>query len=700
MNRMFFLEVPRIILVLLVWVAPLIAEDSFQTLVSFSRQFEHERLQANDAEVQTLDDGLEVRTGHEQRWPGVTIKAPHGVWDLSVLRTVAVELANPGDVSIKVFCRVDNPGADGKEHCLNGNISLAPRQSSTLYLNISPTPWLLSEPIEPNGLIGMRGNPEALDSDNFDPKQVSQIMFFVMAPKQAHRFQIKRIRVGGRLKGLDAERFIPFIDEYGQFIHDDWPGKTHSLTELQAQIEHERTDLITHSGPSDRNLYGGWATGPKFTATGFFYPKKVQGTWWLVDPEGCLFWSHGIDCVHASTSTPISDREDYFTDLPEAGSELTQFYGRGTWAPHGYYQTHTPYRTYDLNRANLLRKYGQDWNKTFNHLTHRRLRSWGLNTIANWSDSRIFLMRKTPYTDNLSFNAPVIEGSEGYWGKFYDVFDPAFRANFRKRLQGINNTSAGDPWCIGYFVHNEIAWGEELSLAQATLASPSEQPAKQMFLHDLKAKYQTIARLNEAWHTEHKRWEDLRQSKTQPDSPAAKEDLGLFYDKIADTYFRTIHDELANVAPNQLYFGCRFAWVNDRAARAAARYCDVVCYNRYAYSVADHRLPDEIDKPIIIGEFHFGALDRGMFHTGLRVTQSQADRAQKYRDYVYGALGNPYIVGTHWFQYKDQATTGRGDGENYQIGFLDICDRPNPEIVEAAREVGQRMYPLRMGQLK
>jgi hypothetical protein len=136
--------------------------------------------------------------------------------------------------------------------------------------------------------------------------------------------------------------------------------------------------------------------------------------------------------------------------------------------------------------------------------------------------------------------------------------------------------------------------------------------------------------------------------------------------------------------------------VNDRAARAAAKFCDVVGYNRYSYSVEDHRLPDEIDKPTIIGEFHFGALDRGMFHTGLKKTANQQDRADKYKSYVQGALRNPCIVGTHWFQYKDQATTGRGDGENYQIGFLDICDKPYPEIVNASREVGYNLYQYRL----
>jgi len=235
-----------------------------------------------------------------------------------------------------------------------------------------------------------------------------------------------------------------------------------------------------------------------------------------------------------------------------------------------------------------------------------------------------------------------------------------------------------------------------VSLAIAALISPAEQPAKKVFVEDLKAKYGTIEKLNATWDTEYANWDVLLQSRQAPDKKKAWADLTAFYTRTAETYFSTIRDELKKVAPNQLYMGCRFAWVNDRAARAATKFCDIVSYNRYSYSVAEQHLPDNIDMPIIIGEFHFGALDRGMFHTGLRKTTSQQDRADKYKSYVQGALQNPYIVGTHWFQYKDQATTGRGDGENYQIGFIDICDKPYPEIVRACREVGYDLYEYRL----
>jgi hypothetical protein len=681
-----------LLLVTVGWIShPLAADDNQQTLFHFDATFDTTRVHVTDAQVRQYDKALEVHTGHAERWPGITLRAPAGKWDLSSYWYIAVELTNPTEIPVKVFCRIDNPRADGTDHCVTESMTLGSHEAATLIVRFQPTPWHLSKPLD---LIGMRGHPEHLSK--IDPAYVTQILLFVTAPKVDHRFRVSRIMAGGRRKTLDADRFIPFIDTFGQFVHDDWPGKTHSLGDLISQVELERADLAVHPGPENRNAYGGWTAGPRLHASGFFRVEKYQGKWWLVDPEGCLFWSHGIDCVHASTTTPISDREQYFAALPEPNSPLASFYGTGSWAPHGYYQSHTPYRTYDLCRANLLRKYGPDYARRFQDLTHRRLRSWGLNTIANWSDRETFLMRRTPYTDNLSFDAPVIEGSTGYWGKFYDVFDPAFRGNLRRRAQAVSRTSANDPWCIGYFVHNEIAWGDALSLSLATLASPPQQPAKKVMLADLKAKYRQIGKLNEIWQTDHQSWDDLLAYTDLPDPQRAHDDLAAFYDKIADTYFRTIQEELKQVAPQQLYLGCRFAWVNDPAARAAARYCDVVCYNKYTYSVSDLQLPEGLDKALIIGEFHFGALDRGLFHTGLKSTLSQQDRAQKYTHYVQGALRNPSIVGTHWFQYKDQATTGRGDGENYQIGFLDICDRPYPEIVKAAREIARDMYRHRL----
>jgi hypothetical protein len=180
-------------------------------------------------------------------------------------------------------------------------------------------------------------------------------------------------------------------------------------------------------------------------------------------------------------------------------------------------------------------------------------------------------------------------------------------------------------------------------------------------------------------------------------------DLHEFDIIIADLYYKICNEELKAAVPDKLYLGSRndfhyypddkqYEWV----IYCAAKYCDVVSFNRYRFSVADLKLPDDIDKPVIIGEFHFGALDRGMPHTGLRSVKDQEQRSEAYISYVEGALKNPSVVGVHWFQYSDQAYTGRSDGENYQIGFVDICDYPYWETIGASRKIGYRLYQIRV----
>jgi hypothetical protein len=662
-----------------------------RVLFDFKPGFDVRAVATSDAKASLTDAGaLRIETSQKAQWPGVTLKAPQGKWDLSPYEYIALDVTNRGSSKVTVYCRVDNPGADGTKNCVTDQISVDPGAARTLKVRIFPVPWKLDKPLE---LVGMRGYP--VHEGKIDTANVTQLVVFVTQPKESYTFEIGNVRAAGQVQVLDASTFLPFIDEFGQYIHKDWPGKTHSQEDLVAHGRMEETDLQAHPRPQSWDKYGGWAAGPKLRGTGFFRVEKYRGKWWFIDPTGRLFWSHGIDCVRGGDSTPVTGRERYFRSLPGQDSPSVRFYGTANWAPVGYYKDHLPYKTYDLARANLLRKYGEDFEELSADITHRRLESWGINTIANWSDEQIGLMRRTPYVGTISFEARKLEGSEGYWGKFYDVFDSSFEQNLRARLEREKGRTADDPWCIGYFVHNELSWGDDTSLALAALASPADQPAKKTFICDLKAKYDAIEELNDVWGTKYESWDALLQNQQTPDKDKAREDMEAFYTKTAETYFSTIRRELKKTAPNQLYMGCRFAWVNDRAARAAIKFCDVISTNRYEYSVEDLKLPDNADMPVIIGEFHFGALDRGMFHTGLRSTDSQQDRAGKYAAYVRGALRNRHIIGTHWFQYQDQPTTGRGDGENYQIGFIDVCDNPYPEIVQAACDIGRSMYDYR-----
>ncbi len=676
-----------------------------QVLIDFDDSRASESINRQDAQITLVRDRqpavLQVDTKHKAQWPGITIPAPTGSWDLSAFETIVVPVTNRGTQPVTVYCRVDNPGGDGVKNCVTEHVQLQPNEKGQLNVGLRRRlPPVLAEK-----LFGMRGFPGGYQKEKgLDPAHITQLIIFVSQPTQDHSFEIGTIRAQDRhlvetWVDLPPEEFFPMIDQFGQFKHRDWPGKIHSLEQLRENAERERAELADEHGPADWNQYGGWKGGPQLDSTGHFYATKYRDKWWLVDPEGRLFWSHGVDCVGFSQgTTPITDREFYFADLPAADSPLARFYGQASWAPHNYYEDKGTYRTFNFAAANLLQKYGNDYPSIAANVIHQRLRSWNMNTIANWSDSQVYLLRRTPYVVSAgSDGAKSIEGSSGYWGKFPDPFDPSFRAALDRRMKWEQDKTAGDPWCIGYFVDNELGWGDEWSLAKSALASPPQQPAKQAFLADLKKKYATIEQLNAAWGTTHSSWDALAESRTPPDEAKAKEDLGAFYSRIAEEYFRQCREAVKAVAPHHLYLGCRFAWVNDRGAQAAAKYCDVIGYNLYIDSVAKFTLPDGVDMPVVIGEFHFGALDRGMFHTGLRPTANQQARAEAYRNYVTGALENPCLVGTHWFQYSDQATTGRGDGENYQIGLIDICDTPYPETIDAVRQVGGTMYSTRLG---
>ncbi len=652
-------------------------------------------VEKRDVEVSIKNGSLEIRSGHAVEWPGITLKAPAGEWNLSGYQSVACAITNTGANQVSVCCRIDNPGGDGQKNCVTERVTLEPGKSEVLSVSIAPPAHRVDKDIE---FVGMRGYPTR--KGRMDAEHITQIIIFVPKPQADHVFAIGTISAvhGNALaRTFKADTFLPFVDGFGQFRHADWPGKIHAEEELRKNIEAENVDLKTKPGPSCWDKYGGWAEGPQLKATGFFRAEKHEGKWWLVDPDGRLFWSHGIDCVHSGSSTPISLRENYFAELPDKNSPFSQFYGTGTWAPQGYYKDHVPYKVFDFAEANLYRKFGESWRQIHGERVHARLKSWGMNTIGNWSDENIYLQRKTPYTVAIHCQSKPIQGSSGYWGKFPDPFDPEFRKALKERFAKESGKSADDPWCVGYFVDNELDWGDATGLAEAVLASPPEQCAKKVFVEFLREKYKNdISALNAAWGADYPDWNALLPSVKVPDKAKAGADLGRFYAKIAETYFKTIKEELEAIAPSQLYLGCRFAWANDAAVAAAARYCDVITFNIYEYRCESKKLPGDLDMPLLIGEFHFGALDRGLFHTGLKEARDQNDRARLYNEYVSGALRNPQIVGTHWFQYKDQPLTGRGDGENYQIGFLDICDNPYAETVEASRKVAGEIYKLRI----
>ena len=722
---------------MLVLSVPALAADGVErpdTVLFDAASADASRLSAQNGATFSLADGLlTVNTSPSDLYPGVCIS---GKWDLSRCGRIEVEFVN-GGINGQYTLRLLNPGGNpgkqkgskvfklpiGRErHAVIGanmvsrNPGLGAIAERLKPLRVWALPYAAGVPYE---AYKSRKSAPMLGIGELDPKDVVQVAVYINQPKLPHTWSVKRIvakegsgrdearpsQTAGTVQEwtkLSVDEFFPYIDKYGQFIHKDWPDKVHSDADFARQREKEERDLAAHPGPKGWDKWGGWADGPQLPKTGGFSTTKWNGKWWIVDPDGHLWWSHGpVRVLPSSAMTPLAtpkgDRAGWFAELPARDDPVFgAFYETRDVLLWPYYGKRGIDKVYDFSAANIRRKYGEKWFDAWADLAHRRLRSWSCNTIANSSDKRICLMDRTPYTERFEIHARPIAGHKGGWWEFCDPFDPSFRAEAR-RMTGVYRDEIADPWCFGFFVDNEHHWGAAHSFGLSTLKSPADQPCKAAFRDRLKAKYGTVAKLNAVWGTAYRDWDDfLRVTKEPKSFKGAKADLEAFSSEIAEAYFRIIREELKRANPGKLYLGCR--WAGGAPAftvKAAAKYCDVISYNVYRKEMSGFKLPEGIDAPVMIGEFHFGALDRGPFCPGLILLRDQKHRAETYKEYVRTSLEHPQIVGVHWHQFSDQATSGRFDGENMQVGWTDVCDTPYWETVEAVREIGAKMYEIR-----
>ncbi len=618
----------------------------------------------------------------------VTLLPSNTKWDIGDFTRLELDVANTGAQQMQIRVRAQNEGASDWGNSAINTGFLAPGQRKVFNL-LFPRQYDVREQYpELKPFVGMSGLPGGLLSHwhTIDAHDVRGLQIEIVGGNsQSQQLEVFSIRathpvVPAILREKGAA-FFPFVDQYGQYKYADWPGKVHNDADLKRNADAEARDLKTYPVPASWDRFGGWKTGPQLEATGHFATVKRDGKWWLVDPDGHLFWSHGPNSVGIeSAGTRVTGRENFFEKLPPRDL-------KGVW-----YQGDKPDSPLDVNFVgwNMERQYGANWEKINRDLTHQRLRSWGMNTIGNWSNAEIQEMNRTPFTASLWPWSPTFNG-ETNW----DVFNPEFVSNFENGIKGGVAKYANNPWCIGFFVHNEMSWpGNALNFMSTIMAADPNLYTKREFIVTLRETTSDIAEFNRKTGQNFADWEAVIANRKHFDLAGIKTESEAFYERYGDLYFKTCADALHKYAPGKLYLGSRMHVSNPISIRSAAKFCDVLSFNLYRSDISGFR-PDGVDKPIIASEFHFGALDRGTFGTGLQSASDQSDRAEKYRFYIESGLKNPYIVGAHWFAYSPQAITGRGDGENYEDGLFDNTSNPYPELRAAVRDVGTRMYQIR-----
>jgi len=439
---------------------------------------------------------------------------------------------------------------------------------------------------------------------------------------------------------------LPVVDAFGQAAHDAWPGKAGSVEELETAWREEEKRIAP--GGFGYCRYGGFE-GTSARATGFFRVETIEGRSWFVDPDGHLFLSVGCDVIRPEMASPAAGREALFAGRPPAGLLPDREEGED--------------RGVSFLTWNLFRRFGESWLEKWTELTLARLDAWGLNTVANWSDPRLWETGRKPYVIPLaSWRTEV-----GYLG-LPDVYSDEFERLADARAKRQCAPRRDDPWLLGYFLANEPPFPQkELQTAELILSGPPTA---------------TRAALLE--------WLDGRDSEERR--------KGFVADAF-DRYIRVTSAAVRRHDPNHLNLGMRSGGAPTPAEVEAARAFDVYSVNIYDDAVSSERVGQIArltGKPVLVGEFHFGTPGRGLA-AGLVQVRDQAERAAAYRFYVENAFAMPEMIGTHYFQWADQPSTGRFDGENYNIGLVDVTDRPYPHLVEALKQTHRRIRRIHEG---
>lgn len=484
----------------------------------------------------------------------------------------------------------------------------------------------------------------------------------------------------------------PLLDELGQFTLRDWPGKSRSAEEVTERLNAQLRDATSARPADGLSKWGGWA-GKTYAATGFFHTHwdEAVGCWWLIDPDGCVFWSAGQNGVYPGIEANVSGLESALEWLPGlADGELAAALRR---------ENQTVYA--DFLQANLMRAFGPNaWHSNWEQIVLAQLRNAGFTTMGADSDWVTASDAQFPYVRLLTM--PPGTSTPLIFRDLPDVFDPAFEQDAALFAEQLIETR-DDPALVGYFLMSEPTWAYAPDTPAAGMLYNTTTCASREALADfLRERYGDDAHLAQAWGTgvtfasiANSRWNRELTS-------AALDDLEDFSSVLLEHYFNILSAACKQVDPNHLNLGVRYPFVPPEWALSAMRSFDVFSMNCYEERVPQNALQhihNTLNMPTLISAWHIGSMDAGLpaSGNGPRV-RDQAARGQAYRVYLEDAAALPWCVGVHHNGHYDQPALGRFDGEAYHIGFYDVCGRPYDELVQAARQAHRRMYAIALGE--
>jgi hypothetical protein len=331
----------------------------------------------------------------------------------------------------------------------------------------------------------------------------------------------------------------------------------------------------------------------------------------------------------------------------------------------------------------------EDWSAA----SQKRLKQWGFSTIGGWAD--LAALRSSGVDD--FWLMPVVHIGSRSGAPWWDMWDAKLLDQMDQTARNFIAPLRGDPRVIGYYSDNEIGWWDA-SLWKLTLEQSASSGQRRRLINLLRQTYHDDwnALLKDFEPENAQGWQELDRGGMLWHRPGSNgiRTIRKFLSLAAERYYELMDGLIRKYDPDALFLGDRYqSFYYLEVARASKRHVDVVSTNLNASWNDGTFLKSYFDtlraltgKPIHVSEFYMAAHQNRSGNrnssSGFPTVDTQRERAEALSNTVRALARLPYVVGAEWFQYYDEPTFGRSDGEDYNFGLVDIHDRPYTEVTE------------------
>lgn len=428
---------------------------------------------------------------------------------------------------------------------------------------------------------------------------------------------------------------------------DLWKSATANYTR-NAQVVSRIPNFQSDPNAADNFNWYGSNFNIRTDSTGFFYVKKIDDRWWLIDPDGYAGLNMAVTTINTATNVA-----DWAYDLLKGMG----YNGSGNF----------------ITPENLpITQYN---NKSFEPFSYTR-RGLGDRGNVGPSSSGGFFQRYRAYRLTKGYTFP----SDLDNGNYITIMDPEFEEFCDIHAKNYFAPSADERNLMGVFSDNEINFNQD-QLRNFLKDLPSTDPNYISALNFITAKgISTNTVIN---------------SYSSVSNAVKEEYAGL----LAEQYFSKVSAALKKYMPNHLYLGSRLHGRPrgiKQVVEASARYCDVISVNFYDYPTPNEEITHPKkwgewtqDKPCLITEFYAKGLEPSNIDlqagAGYMV-RTQNDRGVFYQNTCLEILQSKYFIGWQYFRWIDDGTSNKG--------IVSVNNEPWTEMIAYMKELNDQVYNI------